>query len=505
MGIIQRQSIKYTIVNFVGTFIGFLSVVLIYPLDRELYGYFQSLHSFATLLVPFLGWGIHGAVVKFYPDFVQRGKASGFLSFTLIIATLCAAASLIILSGIYMIARPLMYRLFDNFQFVEANKSGIIVLGVILLYSSIFLFHASARYRIVIPDLINNVGLKIFLPFLILAVYLGIVSKGVFVPIILIYFFIVSIALLVYLLRLDTHDWKPGVMASGRGKFRELIGFMFFSVLNGLGAGLALRIDTVMVSAMISVEAVTIYAIIMTISNVMEIPNKAINQIAGPVISASWQNGNRENINEVYRKSSLYGLLAGMWLFLVLYFIWPDILALMPGKLNVDLNTVLLIFTFLGMARIIDLMTGVNSVIISYSDEYRFHMYFLLVLGFTNVMLNYFLLKSMGLPGAALATLLSYFVFNLLKYVFVRSRFRMTLVWTHVWQALVCFILVFAALYFIRPPFAAFINIIIKGTLSTSLFLAAVWWLNPGGEARKTIQESYHSLTAFLPKAIRKR
>jgi len=243
----------------------------------------------------------------------------------------------------------------------------------------------------------------------------------------------------------------------------------------------------------------------MTISNVMEIPNKAINQIAGPVISASWQNGNRENINEVYRKSSLYGLLAGMWLFLVLYFIWPDILALMPGKLNVDLNTVLLIFTFLGMARIIDLMTGVNSVIISYSDEYRFHMYFLLVLGFTNVMLNYFLLKSMGLPGAALATLLSYFVFNLLKYVFVRSRFRMTLVWTHVWQALVCFILVFAALYFIRPPFAAFINIIIKGTLSTSLFLAAVWWLNPGGEARKTIQESYHSLTAFLPKAIRKR
>ena len=499
MGIIQRQSIKYTLVNFIGTFIGFMSVVLIYPLDRELYGHFQSLHSFATLLVPLLGWGIHGAIIKFYPEFAARGKADRFLAFTLVIATICAVLSSGILALFYDFLKPVMYRLFDNFEFVEANKWSILGLGIILLYSSIFLFHASARYRIVVPDLINNVGLKIFLPLLILLIFLGYMAKSMFVAAILIYFALVSLTLLFYLLKLGPHTLRPDMHQMEKSGYRDLFSFMFFSVLNGLGASLALRLDTVMVSAMISVEAVTVYGIIMTISNVMEIPNKAINQIAGPVISSSWQAGDRDNISDVYRKSSLYGLLAGMWLFLILYFIWPDILALMPGKLDMPETTVLVIFTYLGLARIVDLMTGVNSVIISYSSYYRYHMYFLLVLGISNVILNYFLLKRMGLPGAALATLLAYLLFNVMKYVFVRVRFGFTLEWGSIFKAVAGFATVFLGMYFIHPGLHPFVNLMLKSTLATLFFAGVIWWLNPGSDLRKTAVETLKNVVSSLP------
>lgn len=78
MGVIQRQSLKYTAVNFIGTFIGFLSVVFIYPLDIEIYGDFQAIFGFAVLLVPLLGFGIQAAIVKFYPIFVQKKEANNF-------------------------------------------------------------------------------------------------------------------------------------------------------------------------------------------------------------------------------------------------------------------------------------------------------------------------------------------------------------------------------------------------------------------------------------------
>ena len=85
---------------------------------------------------------------------------------------------------------------------------------------------------------------------------------------------------------------------------------MGFAVLNGMGATFALRIDITMIGAMINVQAVAIYAIIITISNVMEIPSKALNQIASPVISSSWANNNKANIQDVYQKSSVFGLIS---------------------------------------------------------------------------------------------------------------------------------------------------------------------------------------------------
>ncbi|HQV98229.1 MAG TPA: hypothetical protein PLE29_11235, partial [Saprospiraceae bacterium] len=64
MGVIQRQSIKYTAINFIGTFLGFLSVIFIYNLDQLLYGTFQAIYGYAVLLVPFLSFGIQSAIVK---------------------------------------------------------------------------------------------------------------------------------------------------------------------------------------------------------------------------------------------------------------------------------------------------------------------------------------------------------------------------------------------------------------------------------------------------------
>ena len=54
MGIIKRQSIKNSIVNYVGVFIGAISVIFIYPLiDKEDLGSIQFTLNTAILFAPF--------------------------------------------------------------------------------------------------------------------------------------------------------------------------------------------------------------------------------------------------------------------------------------------------------------------------------------------------------------------------------------------------------------------------------------------------------------------
>jgi O-antigen/teichoic acid export membrane protein len=455
----------------------------------DLYGLFQAIYGFSILLVPFLAFGIQGAIVKYYPIFTQKGLSNQFLSFTLALTTISIGISTLLLSLIYYVFKDTLFKLFDNFAEVDKNLFTILCLSYILTYSTVFFYHAVVRYRIVIPDIINTVGLKFFLPSLILITYLGFSNESWFLSIILIYFSLVALALFIYINKLDSHTWTFNRNILDRKEYASFFNFMGFSLLNGLGATLALRLDINMIYAMISKEAVAIYAIIITISNVMEIPAKALNQIASPVISSSWANDQHDNIQDVYQKSSLFGLIGGIFLFLVIYFIWVDIIQLMPGKLKLELGSILMIFSLLSFARITDLVTGVNSIIISYSKDYKFHMYFLIMLGVVNVILNYIFLKRFGLVGAAAATAISYILFNVLKHFFVKIKFGFDLKFgSHLYVVFSAFIS-FIIVYFLPLAFQPIINMIIKSMVTTLIFGTLIYLFNPGGEIQHLAKE----------------
>ncbi|MFN8339283.1 MAG: polysaccharide biosynthesis C-terminal domain-containing protein [Saprospiraceae bacterium] len=499
MGIIQRQSLKFTAINFLVTFIGFLSVIFIYPLDQKLYGLFQVVFSYAALLVPILTLGIHGGIVKYFPIFTLKGREKNFLSFTLLMTTGIVLITTPIAIGIYYLFRSKMFEIFDNFKDIDDNKVYILILSYLLMYGSVFLYHAVARFRIVVPEIINTSLLKIFLPFAILMTYWGIWNRGNFLIIILVYFAFVLIALIWYLLSISKQSLNPQVETLDRKEYRQFFAFITFAMLNGLGASLALRLDNIMIGSMLSLEAVAVYAIINTISNVMEIPAKAINQIASPVISSNWANKNHANIQDVYQKSSVFGLGGGIFLFLILFFIWPELLTLMGSSFHAELPTVLWIFTLLSLAKIIDLMTGVNSVIIIYSNYYRYHMYFLLVLAAVNVILNYYLLMKIGIIGAALATAISFITFNLLKNYFVKRRFGYFIDFSPHLKIVISGLICFGMMYFVSLPWHPIISIIIKCTLTTTIFGGLMYYFNPGGEIRQIVHNYWQQGRSKFP------
>lgn len=494
MGVIQRQSLKYTIINFIGTFIGFLSVIFIYPIEQELYGYFQYWYSTSILIVPLLGLGINTVIVKYYPIFSSKGRHENFLSFSLFISAISSLVVTVILWFLFTFAEGTLSSLFDNFDFTREHSVSILLLAYLLLFGSIFYYQASARFRIVIPDMINNLALKIFLPILIIAIYLNYVDRSYFTSIILLYFLIVMMALFIYLRTLGKLKMAPRFDTLNRQEYKGFASFMGFSFLNTLGASMAFSIDNAMIGNMLSMNAVYIYGTIMVISNVIEIPKRALNNISAPVISTSWNNKNHDNIRMVYQKSSVYGWLAGLFLFLLLFFIWRDILDLMPEKMNISKSSVLIIFSLLGAARIMDLVMGVNSAILSYSEHYKYHMYFLIVMAISNVILNYLLISRYGIIGAAVATFISYVIFNLLKYFFIKSKFNFSIHWKPHYTIAGVGAIVFLVMTLLNLGFHPIFNIIIKASVCTILFSTLIYWSDPTKEIRnlvKTFKSKY--------------
>ena len=72
MGIIKRQSLKNSIVSYLGVFIGTLSMIFIYPLIQPSdLGLFQFVINTGALLSGFAGWGFNTAAVHFYSFYSQ--------------------------------------------------------------------------------------------------------------------------------------------------------------------------------------------------------------------------------------------------------------------------------------------------------------------------------------------------------------------------------------------------------------------------------------------------
>ncbi|MCB9310308.1 MAG: polysaccharide biosynthesis C-terminal domain-containing protein [Lewinellaceae bacterium] len=500
MGIIFRQSAKSTLVNLAATFMGFISLVFIYPYNFEYYSIFQAIFSNAYIILPFLGLGINGAIIKFYPIFREKSLDKELLPFFLLLASITTIVGTLILGLIYVSFKSALFHIFPNLHKVESHWLMIIVMAWILNFSIIFLYYCNAKLRIVIPDLLYNASLKFVLPILILLSYLWSVSLDTFKTWILIYYVLILVLLIVYAINLDSIKWKVPKSLDKSLK-QSILNFMGYSTLNGLGATLALRIDMVMIGAMLNLESVGVYAYLLTISNVMDLPSKSLNQISAPVISKNWTENDIKNIQDVYTKSAILGGAISMGLFLLIYAVWPYVLDLIPsGKIPEGLLNTGIILLILGMARVIDIITGVNNLILSYSKLYKYNLYFLLFLAAINITMNYFLIKDYGMVGAATSTLVSYFIYNVIKYIFVRHNFGFKLPLNPIAGMMLWFSACIILMSKVHLSFHPILNIMIIGTFISILFGIGIWILNPYNLIQDLVKDTLKNLNIFQKK-----
>ena len=425
MGVILRQSAKATGIKVIATVIGMVSMLFIYPLDHKSYGTVQFIVSVALLILPFASFGIPHLIVKFFTDYKADSKDVRSMLPTMMIFLIGVSSFFCVL---YLLFSQYIYSLLSRAGFEEAlltaNQYWILGIMVLMLIMHSLNSYISNFGRIVIPAIILDLGYKLFLPSIIILIYIGIFSDNIIAPSLLVFYGLAILLSLLYIQSLGAISWKPDFSYfNNREKRNEFITYGLFSSMTSLGAMMAFRLDSVMITTLLDAEKNGLYFNVFLMANVIDLPGQAISKIASPVISKSWTNNDTKEISSIYKKSSLLNQIIGTLIFLGLWVNLEHLFAV-SSKPEAFIGASTL-FVVLGLAKLFDAMTGLNSQILAYSSAYKYNLIFLLFLGALSVGTNYYFIPEYGVLGAGIATFISLIIFNVLKLGYLKYKFDM--------------------------------------------------------------------------------
>ena len=474
MGVIVRQGSKQAIVKIAGVLIGFVSMMLVYPLDHASYGYASFILSAATLLTPLLAMGLSQSAIKFFPEYVEEtSNRKGFiwilLTLHLIPIAICGVFFYFFSSSIYSLIN---YMGLDVTLFKE-NSGVIVIVSILLLFYMTITSYISNFGRIVIPTIINEFSYKLFLPLVVLGVVYGVVQKNSIPGFMIAFFAIALIVLLVYLAKLGGISRKVDLAFLTSHKVKRIGKYSLYSALGTLGSLLIFRMDAVMITGLLGEVSTGLYFNILVMAAVIDIPSQAIGKIAGPIISKSFNDNNQEEIQSIYIKGSINSLIVGMLIFLGIWFNLDAIISL-SSKPEAFVGATQ-IFLFLGIAKLIDGLTGINTHILLYSKYYKFNLLFLLFLGVLNVFLNLVLIKQFDIVGAAMATLISLTLYNFIKLFFIKFTLDMSPFTLDTLKVLLIGVMVFGLLFILPMPDSVVLGILLRSILISVLFIGSIY------------------------------
>lgn len=474
MGIIQRQSIKKSVVNYLGVGIGAISTLFIYPHSLDEYGLLQFMVATAALIVPFANLGGNMTVVRFFPDFKnEQNGHNGYLSF-LLLSTLLG---FLVITALLLFFQNSIYQFYSDKDPLLLQYLPYVIPLTYLMANIIILVHYTSNFhRVVVPSIFHELLLKIALPTLILLFLAGLLSTEALVKSYLVIHLIILLLLFAYLHYLGELKLKLNFQFLTRPMAKKLSSYAIFAILGSLSSILAFRIDIFMVGNFLGTKMVGVYGIALFIANSIEVPQRAIISITSPFVSQAMSDKNYEEVRQLYQKVSINLSIVGIALFLLVYFNFDDLFSLIPkGEKILPAKYVVL---FLGLAKLTDMITSVNGQIIGFSSRYRFNLYAVVFLGLMNILLNIYLIPKYQIIGAAMATAISIILYNLLKLAYVYLKFGIHPFTRNTVQLLVLSIITTFALLLVPATDYLLLNIFIRTVVVGLLFAVGIFYFN---------------------------
>jgi O-antigen/teichoic acid export membrane protein len=417
MGIVIRQSIKGSIVSYGGAVIGMVSTIFIYPyfLSPELIGLNRILIDSAFLFAFVAQIGIPNAIIRFSPQLKKKGLIREAYRYALLLPII----SFVFFGTLVFLGKDTFQGFFtENSPLYSKYFLLIIPFGLVCMYMGIIENFAVSYYRITIPKFIREVILRFLLITSALLFFYLSLSIDLYVLLVILSYALAVLILFAYFKRLQ-RIMTPKEDSKGipREVVRNIFPYMGFMLLAGIGSNVVTKVDAFMISSMIGLTSTGIYTISFFMTSIIEIPSRATLQISAPFVSESLENNDIPRLKDLYIRYSSNQAIIGGLLLVILWANINSIFELMPdGEIYAAGKYVVL---FIGLGKLIDVTTGINNLILTYSKYHRYLILFVLTLGIITVTGNFILIPILGITGAALASLASYFIINTVVILFI--------------------------------------------------------------------------------------
>ena len=417
MGKIANQSLQTAIFSYTGVVIGYFNVLWLFPyaLEASQLGTFRTIQDLGLLFVPFAQLGLGHGITRFFPRL--ESKHSAFLSFSLLLAT----SGFLLVASIFILFKNQIIGLFAvNSPEVVDFLQVVLLITFFALLSSILDAYARSYIKIAVPTFFREVFLRLLTGLLVGSYFLKWISFPLVMNGLVLVYGMSTLGVLVYLLWLGVlkFDFKWNNFPTG---FRS--SFLKFSLVTFLATAastLIMKIDSIMVSSMVNLEANAIYTIAFSMALVIELPRRAISQVVMPVIADHFAKNNLSEINKLYRQVSNRQLYICLFIFIGIWVNIDNLYYLIPNREIYETGK--WVVFLIGLGKLFDVLFSVNGEILVFSKYYRFNLIATILMSFLIIGLNYWFIPIYGIEGAAFASALVMLFFNLTKYLYLKIK-----------------------------------------------------------------------------------
>ncbi|MDY0077349.1 MAG: polysaccharide biosynthesis C-terminal domain-containing protein [Bacteroidales bacterium] len=486
MGIIKKQSIAGTVIAYIGVILGFITTALLYPevLSKSEIGLLRLLVSISVIFAQFSGLGFTSVTLRNFPYFRDlKEKHHGFFKLVLLINLVGFVLAMILFFAIkpWLISQNIE----KSYLFVEYISYLIPLIFFTTFFNALDSYYR-AVYNAVKGSLYKEIYQRIFILAAVLLFYFNTID---FSQLVLLY--VIAICLPTLILAWSIHRSGNFVLGDYRSFItkdmaRNMRSVALYGIATSFSGVLILNIDIVMINDMLGLADTGIYSITFYFGTLILIPSRSVLKIAVIVIADGWKSNDRKKIMEVYDKSNRILSAIGLLLFLGLMLNLDQVFDI----LNPDFEPGRLVIVFIGLANLIEMFTSVSQYIISNSKNYKVISWFLFVFAALLVITNLIFIPLYGLVGAAIASMISRFIYNFMSWAYVYFKYKMQpFKWNYF--ALIAIGLIAYFIGSLMPDFDWFVyTIIVQSTVFTSVFIALLYFLKFSDDINQTIDNS---------------
>lgn len=423
MGIVRRQGIQSFLMIFIGFAIGAVNIMVLAPrvFESEQFGLTRVVLDAQLLLASLSSFGTIPLINKFYPFYTSYTKPEEndlpFLS-----ALFCTVGFILLVITGYIFDEWIIRKLGGKSTIFTKENYFFIFPATFFWLLFIWLeAFAWGLKKTVTPNFLKEALVRLLTTVLIVLYAMEVISFYQFMWLFSLLYVIPCIVLINLLVRSKTWKFNFRISKLTRRLKPVLLKFLYPVFAAGSLNLLARTADTFFLTGYNGLADAAIFTVANYVVTTMDMPFRSIVAISTPILAESWKNRDLANIYNIYSKSTITLLMAGLLLFGIIWLNLHNLEAFLPEKYKVASG---LIFV-MSLTKLVDLGTGLNGHVLAYSNHRLVEFYTNLFFTVVSIPLNAILIKNYGLMGAAIGSMTSLTLFNLVRFVYVWYRFKL--------------------------------------------------------------------------------
>ena len=492
MSQIRKQSIVSSLVVYIGFAIGFLNTYLFTRqggFTQAEYGLTGIFMAIANIMYSFANLGMVAYIYKFYPYYNDNlpKKKNDMLSWALLVSLL--GFCLVILAGILF--KDLVIRKYGtNSPDLVKYYYYVFPFGLGLTLFTVLEAYAWQLKKSVFTNFLREIQFRLLTTLLIVLSFAGIIASfDLFIKIYSFTFLAVAIILLGYLVFTKHISFSFSVSRVSKKFYRKIISLISFVYGGSLVFTVSMVIDTIIIAAVLpdGLALAGVYTLAQNIASLIQAPQRGVISSSIGTLSQAWKDKDMGKISRIYNSSSINQLLFSVAMFALIWLNFDD--AVLNFQLQHRYLEAAWVFFFIGMMRIVDMGTGVNSQIISTSTSWRFDFITGIILLSITLPLNYILTKYYyGVTGPAIANLITFTIYNSIRYWFLYKKFNLQPFNLKTIYTILLGAASYYCCFFLFRDMHGFVGMIARSVLFILIFAAGTKLLNLSPDVRPVWQ-----------------